>query len=87
MKHDLFNLYHSSAAVRPDETLTLALHTDRDEAGVRTLRYRGDVVGHYHRAKTHRHELPLWRGVTAAGAIVYGRSEGSVRRELLERYA
>jgi len=87
MKHDLFSLCFSATAVRPDETLTMALHTKQDAAGVRTLRYRGEIVGHYHRAHTHRHELPLWRGVTDGGQIVYGRSELDVRRELLERYA
>ena len=83
-KHDLFNLYDPFDDVPPHAAAArLSLHTTTDDAGVRTLRHCGEIVGHYQRAR----QPNLWRGVTPAGAIVYGRTELSVRRELLERFA
>jgi len=83
MKRDLFNLYDPGDGVPAVATLTSALRTTTDEHGVRTLRYNGVTVGHYHRTRQPR----LWRGVTPGGAIVYGRTELDVRGALLERFA
>jgi hypothetical protein len=84
---DYFDDIAADLSVDAPPALTAALRTTIDDAGVRTLRYCESVVGHYQRAKTHRLDGPLWRGVTHAGAIVYGRTETAVRAKLLEMYA
>ena len=89
MKHglDYFNNFAADLPIDAPPVLTAALRTTIDDAGVRTLRYGDAIVGHYQRAKTHRLDGPLWRGVTHAGAIVYGRAEMDVRSRLMENNA
>lgn len=88
MNYDLAHFCLADVAVQAGKaSLKLAVHTDRGGDGVNTLRYCGDVVGHYQRARTHRGAGAVWRGVTPSGTIVYARSEAGIRRELLGRYA
>ena len=84
---DYFNHFAADLPADAPAVLTAALRTTIDDADVRTLHYGDALVGHYQRAKTHRLDGPLWRGVTHAGAIVYGCAEMDVRSKLMELYA